>query len=119
VKNPSKIIKTTSQGDLSNQGFREVSNRGQGPQISSKDFLTIARAILADLAGEAVELEQVYTTALLLDAKYTHSSTLITRLQQHTNSWEARPELEYNPKDDPFAGLSTMQRMMMQARLNQ
>jgi hypothetical protein len=119
AKKPSKIIKTTSQGDLSNKAFREVSNRGQGPQVASMDFLTIARSILADLAGEEVELEQVYTPALLLDAKYTHSSTLLTRLRQAANGWEPRADLEYNPQDDPFAGMSTSDRLMAQARLGQ
>ena len=117
AKKPSEIVKTTSQGSLSNKAFREVSNRGQDQAISTWSFQLIASSILADLAGEKVELQWVYTPALLLDAKFTYSSILLERLRHDTIYWEPRPQLTYNPKEDPLAGLSTMDRLMMHARL--
>ncbi|MBZ5723874.1 MAG: hypothetical protein LAP87_02650 [Acidobacteriia bacterium] len=113
-KNEPELVKLTSDlKDLTSRAFPRTSNRGQDVGSGRMEFGNLSAEILEALAGEAVTLEDVYTRALLVDAKFTHTTVLQKRLTDHTGAWEPKViQLEYQGEQDPHAGLSSFERMM-------
>jgi hypothetical protein len=113
AKNVPSFVKQTSQGTLVNKAFPEISNRGQDRSDGRMEFFNLSSEILRALSGQEVTLEQVYTRALLVDAKFTYSSVLEARLKEHTGGWIPNVlELEYDPDQDPYSKLSVSERLM-------
>ncbi len=114
AKKAPEILKLTSERKtLTTRAFPQTSNREQDDSSGRMEFGNLSAEILEALAGRPVSLEDVYTRALLVDAKFTHTTVLQQRLTDHTDAWQPKVvQLDYDGAQDANAGLSAFERMM-------